>query len=222
MHGGFVPTKFITGRGGDGLIRQALVGVDSNANRQLELKEVRTLTDENGYFAFEIQESNLNPIIMSGGFDTSLGVPFTGHFIASMPSSTTTQMITPLTTLLALGADKFTLATLLALPLELDWNQLDPALDFHFFRAGVQIKTMTTQLKIITGAPRFLVYKAVASIQNISVASLQDMASSLASGDIAREDAVLMHESFRAISQAETRESVIALEMLALDSLLPN
>ena len=199
---------------------QALVGVDSNSNRQLELREVRTLTDDKGYFAFEVQESNLNPIIMSGGFDTSLGMPFAGQFIASMPSSTTTQMITPLTTLLAFGADKFTLATLLALPLDVDWNQLDPAVDFNFFRAGVQVKTLTTQLITITGASRFLVYKEVASIQSISVASLHAMASKLAGQDIPAEDGLLIHESFRAIGQAQKWQDVRAIEMLALDSLM--
>lgn len=200
------------------MIRRALVGVDANANQQLEIREVRTLTGDDGSFEFEVKASNNNPIILTGGIDSALEMPFQGQLIAPMPTSTTVQMITPLTTLLAFGAEKFTLSVLLNLPLDMDWNQSDPASHFELFRAGVQVKTLSTQLSNITKSPQFLVFKEIAGMNNFSVESLHSMASSLAQTAVGLEDSILMHESFRAIGQATTRTDVIALEMLALDS----
>ncbi|MBT3783354.1 hypothetical protein HOF92_00175 [bacterium] len=219
-HGGYVTTKTISGIGGDGFIRRALVGVDTNLNNILETGEVRTFTDDDGYYAFRVREDSNSPIILSGGIDSILEIPFTGNFQAAMPSQTTTQMITPLTTLLAFGANEFTVRTLLNLAPGIDWNRVNPIDNFPLFRAGVQVQTMSSQISTVAQKPQFLVFQELARLNTLSLQSIDSLVSSMAQTSISPDMSTLIYESFRAIGNAQTRTAVIALETLAMDSFL--
>jgi hypothetical protein len=103
----------------DGYLSGATVFADANGNGQLDPGEASTTTNANGNF---ILFGGAGSLVAFGGTDISTGLPFKGQFAA--PSGA--AVITPLTTLLAMGANQAKIAAALNLPSGIDLTTLDP------------------------------------------------------------------------------------------------
>ena len=108
----------LTGRVVDGPIANATVTFTDEATA---CKDKTTTTDENGKFTFPVG-CTASALKVTGGQDTTTGLPFTGELQAPKISLTDIQgidvVVTPITTLVAtVGADKAAaIATALGLP----------------------------------------------------------------------------------------------------------
>ncbi|MDF1883173.1 multicopper oxidase domain-containing protein [Sulfurimonas sp. SAG-AH-194-C21] len=90
----------ISGTAVDPELQGATVFLDANSNGQLDAGEISILTDKLGNYSLNIPSSQVGkPLIVTGGIDRTTKELFLGKLSAISKSGTTSQHITPLTTL---------------------------------------------------------------------------------------------------------------------------
>ena len=207
--------KVISGRIVDGPVSHANIGLDSNYNNQLEASEILTISDFDGNFSFSVDKESITPIIAQGGLDTTIQLPFEGTLMAVMPSKSTTQYITPITTLISLGAVPNDLKSMLNLSVKTDFITQDPMSNLPLLKAGIKIHTLATQLSAATSINNIHAYEKIAGISAISEEEITSLASSILqtpSSAIGN----FIHKTIQAIEGAVLHGDLITLQSYAL------
>jgi formylglycine-generating enzyme required for sulfatase activity len=211
-------TKLITGRIVDGPISEALVGVDRNFNHSLEAGEILTKSDSQGFYSLMVESKSVYPLIMQSGLDISTHLPFEGVLLAPMPSDTTTQIISPLTTLLNFGASQNLIKQMFALSADIALNEVDPTSNLGLLKAGVKAHVLAIQLSKATSRPVETIYEEVAKLSEMTSGSIQSVYAKLANGSAA-EIGALIDTSLQTIDQKATEASVVEFQSVALGAI---
>ncbi len=102
--GGLIAPASLSGVAVDGYLQGATVFLDVNRNGVQDSNEPGAVTDSQGGYSLDISSlsgQNINglPIVVTGGVDSDTGYAFAGRLLSPVDSSSTSQVVTPLTTL---------------------------------------------------------------------------------------------------------------------------
>jgi formylglycine-generating enzyme required for sulfatase activity len=211
-------TKRITGRIVDGPISGCFVGVDRNFNHSLEDSEILTQSDSLGFYSLWVDRKSVYPLIMQSGLDTSTQLPFEGVMLAPMPSATTTQTISPLTTLLSFGASQNSIKEMFGLSGDFALNKVDPTSNLDLLKAGIKAHVMAIQLSRATSLPAGNVYEEMAKLSTITTGSIQSVYLNLQTSSTAKIG-LLIDTSLQAIEQTTTETLAVEFQSVALGAI---
>ncbi|PCJ15849.1 MAG: hypothetical protein COB02_17670 [Candidatus Cloacimonadota bacterium] len=171
--------KTISGIVSDGLISGANVGIDTNKNGSLDSSEILTKTNSLGFYTFNVLKSSSGNILITSGIDTSINLAFKGILTANLPTFSTVQNITPLTTLLSFGKTSDSVRNMFGLTSGIDINSVHPIKNTTVFKAGVKLHTIASLIASATSSSFIDVYKQLSVMPSFDSPGISGVLTSL-------------------------------------------
>lgn len=209
-------TVRISGFAVDGYLADSNVGIDSNLNGTLDDGEVLTKTNKDGSFSFVGPSDNRGPILVQGGTDSTLNIPFKGILSSQNPQQHTSNLlVNPLTTLLNNGMEETRLKSILSIPDNIDVHKMSDESINLIIRKGIKIHTLAILLETATKSDIRNVYSRLSQTSSIDQTSIRDLLLILGSSN-ASPVASVIHLTINEMDSVQTMDDVTSVQGIAL------
>jgi formylglycine-generating enzyme required for sulfatase activity len=210
----------VTGFAVDGPLVNANIGVDFDHDGQLDASEVLTTTSTGGLYSLSYPMDWSGDILVKGGVDADLGLPFKGILKTKNPMRDAQNIaITPLTTLMAEGMSEESIKALFAVSSDINLSTANPANNLVLQRAGIRIHTMAMLLQAGAGAGAEIgdVYQRMSQSVDFGHVGIEDILISLGSSNPSPIASVIDF-AMREIESIQVMDFLTSVQAVAMTS----